>query len=183
MIFCIDIDNTINNLQEAVTNLFNERYGTNYTLDTFDQYDIANVLSVKESNIMQDMYGESGIYDKVKPLSGSQDVLKKLIKNGHSVYLVTDAIPCIYEEKVKWVQHFFPFINEANIIAMKHKHLFKCDVMIEDNLHNLLAGQHYDRICINYKWNNDIYDDVYGIYRCNNWNDVMNAVNQLNDKE
>jgi 5'(3')-deoxyribonucleotidase len=183
MIYCVDIDNTINNLQEAVTNLFNERYGTDYSIDTFDKYDIANVLSVKEANLMQDMYSEKGIYDYVKPIKGSQEALKKLIKNGHQVYLVTDAISSIYDEKVRWVKHFFPFIGDEYIVAMKHKHLFRCDVMIEDNLQNLLAGQHYDRVCINYKWNSDVYDDVYGIYRCSGWDDVMNAVNKLNDKE
>jgi 5'(3')-deoxyribonucleotidase len=180
MIIACDIDNVICNLQEVVTNLFNERYDTKYTLDKFNTYNIENVLSVKEANTMKEIYGENGIYDIVKPIVGSQDALQKLIKAGHSVYLVTDAIPKIYNEKVEWVKHFFPFIDEAHIISMKHKHLFKCDIMIEDNLNNLLSGHHYERICLDYPWNRDVRDYVYNIHRCSNWNEITNAINKLN---
>ena len=183
MILCVDIDNTINNLQEAVMNLFNERYCTNYTLDNFDSYNIENVLPVKEAVIMKEMYGENGIYNFVKPLIGSQDAIQKLINDGHQVYFVTDAIPKIYNEKCQWVKHFFPFVDEAHIIAMKHKGLFKCDIMIEDNIQNLLSGVHYHRICINYPWNQNTHDEAYDIHRCASWNDVMDVVNQLNEEE
>lgn len=181
MIIACDIDNVICNLQEAVTNLFNKRYGTKYTLDHFNSYNIENVLSVKEANAMKEIYGESGIYDNmVKPILGSQDALQQLIKAGHHVYLVTDAIPKIYNEKVAWVRHFFPFIDDAHIISMKHKHLFKCDIMIEDNLNNLLSGHHYERICLDYPWNRDVRDYVYNIHRCSTWNEIIDVINKLN---
>ena len=59
MILCVDVDNVLGNLQEVVTNLFNERYGTNYTLDDFTDYNIENVLPVKEAINMQKMYGDN----------------------------------------------------------------------------------------------------------------------------
>lgn len=183
MIICVDIDNTINNLQEAVIKLFNERYGTKYTLNDFTEYNVENVLPVSEAMSMQAMYGETGLYNSVRPIHGAQDALQKLINEGHSVYLVTDAIPSTYDEKVKWVRHFFPFIDNAHIVAMKHKNLFKCDVMIEDNMQNLLAGVHYHRICIDYPWNRDTTDYVYDIHRCSTWKQVMSVVNKINNEE
>ena len=183
MVLCIDIDNTINNLQEAVTNLFNERHCTNYALDNFDSYNIENVLPVQEAVAMKEMYGESGVYNFVKPIVGSQDAVQKLINDGHQVYFVTDAIHKIYNEKVQWVKHFCPFVDEAHIVSMKHKGLFKCDVMIEDNIQNLLSGVHYHRICLDYPWNKKAHDDAYGIHRCTNWNEIMDVVNKLNEEE
>lgn len=184
MIICCDVDNVINNLQEAITNQFNKRHGTNYTLNDFHDYNVENVLPVKEAIAMKEMYGESGIYDIVKPLSGSQEALQKLIGMGHQVYLVTDAIPKTYGEKVEWIHHFFPFIDDAHIAAMKHKHLFKCDVMIEDNLQNLLAGINYHRICFDYEWNRSARKDwVYEVYRCSNWEQIVNVINKINEKE
>ena len=183
MIIACDIDNVINNLQEAVTNLFNERHGTNYTIDSFTDYNIENTLSVKEAVAMKEMYSEDGIYDYVKPIDGSKNALQKLIKDGHQVYFVTDAIPSIYNEKVGWLRHFFPFVNEDHIVAMKHKHLFKCDVMIEDNIQNLLSGVHYHRICFDYPWTKNVHDWAYGIYRCSNWDEILNAVNKLKEQE
>ena len=180
MVLCIDVDNVLGNLQEAVVNVFNERYDTKYTIDNFTDYNVENVLPVKEAITMKKIYGESGIYDYVKPLAGSQEGLHKLINDGHQVYLVMDAIPKNYNDKVKWIKHFYPFVDEAHIVAMKHKNMFRCDIMVEDNMQNLLSGVHYDRICIDYPWNRNVHDYAYDIYRCSNWEEIVNAVNKLN---
>ena len=183
MIIACDIDNCLNNLQESVVNLFNSRHGTNYNLNNFTEYNVENILSVKEATIMKAMYGEDGIYSNVRPLQGAHDALQKLLNDGHSVYLVTDAIPSTYEEKIKWIKHFFPFIDDAHIVAMKHKHLFKCDIMIEDNVQNLISGVHYHRICLDYPWNRNVTDYVYDIYRCSNWKQIVDVVNKINNEE
>lgn len=183
MILCVDIDNTINNLQDAVIKLFNERYNSSYTIDDFTEYNVENVLSVTDAMVMQSMYGEDGLYNNVRPINGAQDALQKLINEGHTIYLVTDAIPSTYDEKIKWVKHFFPFIDAAHIVAMKHKHLFKCDIMIEDNMQNLLAGVHYHRVCVDYPWNRNVTDYVYGIHRCSSWKQIVGVVNKINNEE
>ena len=183
MIIAIDVDNTICNLQEAVTSLFNKRHGTNYTLDDITEYNVENVLPNKQANKMKKMYGENGIYDNVKPIKGAQEVLQKLIASNHEIYLVTDAIPKVYNEKVEWIKLFFPFIDEGRIVAMKNKGLFKCDIMIDDNIQNLISGVHYHRICLDYPWNRKVHDEAYSIHRCTNWNEIMNVVNKLNEKE
>lgn len=183
MVIMCDVDNVICNLQEVVVNLFNERYGSNYTLNNFTEYDVMNVLPTQDGIVMRDMYGEPGLYNKVKPIVGAQDGLQKLINAGHQVYLVTDAVPKTYGEKIEFIHRYFPFIDDAHIVCMKHKHMFKCDVMIEDNLTNLLAKSYYHRICFNYPWNESKKDWVYNIYRCYNWDDIVAAVNKINDLE
>lgn len=182
MIIACDIDNCLNNLQEAVVNLFNSRHGTNYNLNNFIEYNVENVLPVREAIMMKAIYGEKTIYDRVLPIHGANDALQKLLNDGHSVYLVTDAIPSVYEEKIKWVKHFFPFIDEAHIVSMKHKQLFKCDIMIEDNVQNLIAGVHYHRICLDYPWNRNVTDYVYDIHRCSNWKQIVDVVNKIHDE-
>ena len=182
MIIAVDIDNVICNLQEAVTTLFNVRHGTNYTLDDFTDYNVENTLTIKEAVTMKKLYGDNNIYNYVKPIVGSQEALQKLINEGHQVYLVTKAIPKNYYEKVNWVKHFFPFIDEAHIIAMEHKHLFKCDIMVEDNIQNLISGVHYYRICMDYPWNRKIHDEAYDIRRCNNWTEIINVINKIKEE-
>ena len=183
MVLCVDIDNTINNLQESVIKQFNKKHKTKYVLDDFQDYNVENVLPVKEAVAMKDMYIKHGVYDNVKPLAGSQDVLQKLISEGHQVYLVTDSHPAIFEEKVQWVKHFFPFIGSEHIVAMKHKNLFRCDLMIEDNIQNILSGVHYHRVCLDYAWNQKVHDEAYGIHRCTNWHEILDVVNKLNEEE
>ena len=183
MVLCVDVDNVICNLQEVIVNTFNKRYGSNYTLNDFTEYDIMNVLPTQDGIVMRDMYGETGLYDKVKPLPGAQEALKKLMNSGHQIYLVTDAVPKTYGEKVAFIKRFFPFIDDAHIVCMRHKWMFKCDVMIEDNLSNLIAKPYYHRILINWPWNQSNKDYVYDINRCYNWDDVLAAINKINELE
>ena len=183
MIIAVDVDDTICNLQEVVVDIFNKRFGSHYTLENFTEYDIMNVLPTQDAIVMKDIYGESGLYNKVKPMPGAQDTLEKLINLGHQVYLVTAAIPKTYGEKVAFIKRFFPYIDDNHIVAMKHKHMFKTDIMIEDNLQTLLAGQHYYRILVNRPWNQSAKDWVYGINRCNDWSEIHEVVNKISDLE
>lgn len=183
MVIMVDVDDVICNLQETVVKLFNERYGTKYTLNDFTEYDIMNVLPTKEASMMLDMYGETGLYDKVKPIAGAQKAIEKLINLGHQVYLVTASIPKTYGEKVSFIKRFFPYIDDSHIVSMKHKWLFKCDIMIEDNLQTLLAKPYYHRICFNMPWNHSTKDYIYDIHRCHNWNDIVAAVNKISELE
>lgn len=183
MIIAVDCDNVLCNLQEVIIKIFNERNGTNYSMEDFTEYDIENVLPVEHAVAMKALYAEPGIYNKVKPLIGAKDCLRKLVDAGHSVYIVSDIIPSTYVEKVKFINHYFSFIDNSHIISMSHKWLFKCDVLIEDNLHNLKAGHHYDRVCLNYPWNQNVRDWAYDIHRCENWNEIVATVNDINEKE
>lgn len=183
MVIMIDIDDVICNLQETVVELFNQRYGSHYTIDNFNDYDIMNVLPEQDGIVMRDMYGENGLYNKVRPISGAKDALRKLINMGHQVYLVTAAVPKTYGEKVDFIKRYFPFIDESHIICMRHKWMFKCDVMVEDNLSTLLAKPFYHRILMDMPWNRDVNDWAYDIHRCYNWNDIMAAINKISEME
>ena len=183
MVIACDVDDVICNLQEVVIELFNNKFGSNYALEDFSEYDIMNILPTKDAIAMKDMYGMSGLYNKVKPISGAQEALEKLINLGHQVYLVTAAIPETYGEKVAFIKRFFPYIDDGHIVAMKHKHMFRCDVMIDDNLQALLAKPYYYRICFNRPWNRSVNDWTYDIRRVNNWNEIVEVVNKINDGE
>ena len=183
MIIACDCDNILNNLQEVVVKLFNERYGTNYTLDTFQTYDVMNSLPTNEAIIMREMYGERGLYDSIKPIQGSQSGIEKLINDGHQVYIATDAIPKTYSEKVEWIKRYFPIIDDAHIISIKHKWMLRTDIMIEDCVENLLAKPFFERILMDYPWNKHVRDYVYNIHRCTNWTQITDVVNKINDGE
>lgn len=183
MTIVVDIDDTICNMQQTAINIFNSRYSTNYSIADFHDYDVMNCMPVEDATKMLEIYGEPGFYNHVKPFKGAQNGIQKLINNGHQVYLVTNAIPSTYGEKVEFIKRYFPCIDSAHIVAMKHKHLFSCDVMVEDCLQNLLAKSTYHRVCFNQPWNAGAKDWVYGIYRCNNWDDVIAAINKISESE
>lgn len=179
MIIAIDMDNVLCNLQEVIINLFNKRHGTHYKLEDFTDYDVAHILPKNEAVLMKSMYGEDNLYSNIKPLVGAQNAIEKLVNAGHQIYIVSDVIPKTYAEKVEWLKFYFPQIDQAHIVAMKHKHLLRCDVLIEDNLQNLLAKPYYERICFDYAWNRRVTDYAYNIHRVHNWNEVLDVINKL----
>ena len=183
MVICVDVDDVLCNLQEVVIELFNSKFGSNYTIESFTEYDIMNIFPTDDAIAIKDLYGMPGLYDKVKPTLGSQKALEKLINLGHQVYLVTAAIPKTYGEKVEFIKRFFPYIDENHVVCMRHKWMFKCDVMIEDNVQTLLASPYYHRICFDRPWNRAISDWTYDIHRCKNWNEIVEVVNKINDLE
>ena len=178
-IIAVDMDNVLCNLQEFVVNLFNKRHGTHYTIENFTDYDVAHNLPKNEAILMKTMYREDNLYSNIKPLKGAQNAIEKLINDGHQVYIVSDVIPKTYEEKIEWLKFYFPQIDQAHIVAMKHKHLFRCDVLVEDNLQHLLAKPYYERICFDYPWNRKVSDYAYNIHRVSNWNEALDVINKL----
>ena len=48
-------------------------------------------------------------------------------------------------------------------------------------LQNLLEKTHYHRICFDRPWNQSNKDYVYDIDRCYNWDDVLAAINKINE--
>lgn len=179
MIICVDMDNVLCNLHETAIQIFNNTYGTSYTINDFQHYDMSECLNKKDATYMKNIYGEPGVYDMVSVLTGAKNAIQRLQKTGHEIYIVTDAIPSTFEEKVNWIKYNFG-IDEAHIISMKHKWLFRCDVMVDDNLDNLLSGHHYDRILFDYPWNRNVHDEVYDIHRVQNWNNALDVINQIN---
>ena len=183
MIIACDIDDTIANLQETVIKIFNKRYCANYTLEDFHDFNIMNVLPVEEATKFLAIYGETGVYDLVKPFVGSQDGLRKLINDGHQVYLASNIVPETHSEKVAFIQRYFPFIDPSRIIAIKDKWLLRADIMIEDNLDNLLAKPYYHRILMDRPWNQSNKDYVYDIHRCKTWDEIVKTVNKIYEEE
>lgn len=183
MVICIDCDNVLNNLQAVTVDILNERHGTSYTLDEFTKYDISECINRDDVAKMTSIYHEAGIYNLVKPVSGARQAIQKLLRAGHDVYIVTYSFSDIFEEKCNWIKFHFPEIDDAHIIAMKHKWFFKCDVMIEDCYETLIEKPYYNRICFDQPWNRYEKDYIYGIYRATNWKEVIGAVNEINKEE
>lgn len=183
MILVFDFDDTLNNLQETVIEIYNERHHTRYTLSDCIHYDMEDCFPVGMANEIKSLYADPKTYERVKPLSGAKNMLQKLVNSGHQVYIATHNWPQQFNTKAQWIKHHFPCMDEAHIIAISHKHLLRCDIMVEDKLDNLLAKPYYYRICMNRPWNQDVYDEVYGICRVNDCQEVLSAIKCIEKEE
>ena len=185
MLIVCDVDGVLNNLMEVTLNVYNQKYGTEYSLNDISSYNLENCFDHTTAKRMKQIFCDvkTPIWDKVKPIAGAQDALEQLLSKNHQVYLATDNDPNTYGQKVAWVKRFFPFIDSSKIICIKDKWLLRADIMIEDNIQTLLAKPYYHRICFDYPWNQYNYDEIYGIHRCHNWDDIVDEIEKINEFE
>lgn len=178
-----DVDGVLNNLMETTIEIFNDRYGYNYSINDVTTYNLSNCFASSVASLMKSIFTEPDIWDKVRPLDGSQEGLQKLVNSGHQVYLATNNFPYTFPQKFDWIRNYFPFIEPSKIVCMSDKWMLNADIMIEDCYETLIAKPYYFKICYDQPWNQSNKDDVRSIYRCYNWENVLTTVNKICDEE
>lgn len=175
-----DIDNCLNNLMKQTLKMYNERHGTDYTIENLTTYALGDCFSLEETQRMQAMFLEKELWDSLEPIEGAAWGLQSLINEGYKVYAATSTHYINFPWKVQWFIDKFPFFDEKNIICIHDKSLLKCDVLIEDCYSNLTKSMS-DRIVLNYPWNEKYQDRdyIYGINRAYNWEEVVRFVNKI----
>lgn len=179
-IVCCDMDNVLNNLMERTLEMYNNKYGTNYTPVDVHSYELEESFHVEEAENMKKLFLEKELWDGLVPVEKAQWGLKYLINSGHDVYIVTATDALNFPWKIEWTKRYFPFLDEKNIIRIHNKSLIAADVLIEDCYANLTNSNCFtERILLDYPWNQSNKDYVYGINRAYNWEDIVRFVNKI----
>ena len=179
MIIVCDIDNLINNLAEKTIEIYNHRNNKNIQYSDIISYNFYDCLPREDADGIVSLFKEKSLWDSLKPLEGSQNGLKQLIKKGHQIYLATATDPINFEWKIAWLKQYFPFIPEDNVIRIMDKSLLKADILIEDCLDNLISS-FSERVILDYPWNhNELKDYAYSIRRAYGWTDIVNIISTI----
>lgn len=179
----VDIDSTINNLMDKTIEMYNQLYGTSYTVDDCTDYDFNQCFPVEVANNIKELFKSKDLWDSLTPVKNSQWALKKFIDNGYEIYLTTATDPINFPWKCDWVKWYFSFIPESNIIRINNKGLLNVDILIDDCAEQLISNIRCHRVCIDKPWNQSIWDEAYGIHRCSNWNEIFEVVNKIFEEE
>lgn len=181
----IDIDDVLNNLNERCTQVFNKTFGTELTADTFSDYDIFKCLPFEQATEYCRLWNDAETLESLTPIKNSQWGVKHFTDEGYDVYIATATHADNFALKVDWLHSLFPFIDDSHIIRCCDKSVLYADVMIDDCAKNLISNIHCERVLLNMPWNQNVHDEVYGIYRCNDWNEIVATVDDIykNTKE
>lgn len=179
MIVALDLDCVINNLMEKTLEFYNTHNNKNIQMSDLTSYNFYDCLKKEDADGIIKLFKNKALWDSLTPINGARDGLKKLVDDGHKVYIVTATAPENFAWKIQWIKKYFPFFNPNNVIRMMDKSLMQADVIIDDCLDQLLAHKMCDRICLDYPWNRNITDFIYDIRRCQNWKEILEAVNQI----
>lgn len=173
----VDMDDTLENLCEALVVYLNRIYKTNVLYTDIRKWDIAQYFpSVPRDEIFKPLYTEA-FWDTVKPLDSAPLYLQKLIDDGHRVVVVTASAPETVPLKLSRVLfRYFPFLSYKDVVVTSQKDLIKGDVLVDDAPHNFKDGATYRGILMSAPHNRDFDETAAGLIRANNWGEIYRIV-------
>ena len=182
MTILVDMDDTIEQLLRAWLEGVNKKYGRSAAYDDVRDW---NVAAVYPGLTWEEVYTvplEPDFWKTVKPIPGAAEGLKKLMDDGHDVYIVT-ATPyqSVSEKMTDLLFKYFPFLSWNQVIITMRKQMIRGDVLIDDGVHNLEGGA-YAKILMTAPHNRDYDAEANGMIRVDDWDGVLRAVEELERK-
>lgn len=98
---------------------------------------------------------DAEFWDTVPLKPAAAETLKRLLEDGHKIYIVTSTLyeilplalnNCLFKH--------CPFLNKRNVVILYDKFLFKCDVLLEDAAKNLEQGD-FVKVLFNAPYNKE----------------------------
>ena len=181
MIILVDMDDTIENLGLAWVEYLNKKYDKNvdwFSIRNWDMQVSYPSLSVDE------IYGalnDEDLWNKVTVKEDAVHYVKKLMDEGHEVYIVTAAWYTTVAPKVqKCLFKYFPFIQRKQVIITTNKHLIKGDILIDDNPLNLIGSECFG-ILFTAPHNLEYDDSEADLVRVDNWKSAYLIIQSCQD--
>lgn len=149
MIFCIDIDNTINNLNRIWLQYINREYKTNYKYSDITSWEFFDGLAAQGLDVYRILEWE-GFWRSTTIYPTAVKVIETLVKASHKVFLVTASDlsnPSLQVKLTHVLNHFNKsLINIDNIVITQDKSIIDGDVLIDDKLTTCLDWRSRGRV-------------------------------------
>ncbi len=179
MTILVDMDDTIEQLLKPWLAALNKKYGRSVAYDDIRSW---NLLEAYPGLTLEQLYGvtmEKGFWKTVRPIPGAPEGLKKLVDEGHDVYIVTATPYESVREKLEDVLfRWFPFLTWKKVIIAANKQLIRGDVLIDDGVHNLENGD-FIRILMTAPHNRDYDAEANGMIRVHGWEEIVDVIERL----
>lgn len=175
----VDMDDTIENLLSAWVDTLNEEHETNVKPDDIRHWDLSMAFPTVEWKDVYAPLKRDDFWMRVKPIDGAADALKRLIEDGHKVFIVTASAYETLKSKMDCVLfRYFPFLDWNDVIVTSHKQMVKGDVLIDDGVHNLKDGD-YEKILMDAPHNRGYNAKRHGMTRVKNWEEAYQKVCEI----
>ena len=111
-------------------------------------------------------------------MQNAQEVLKRIIDDGHIVRVVTASHYNTVAPKMKWLLNAYPYLNWSDVIIASDKRLICGDVMIDDGVHNLEATK-CKKLLFDRHTNRKYDAEANGIVRVKNWDEIYKHISNI----
>lgn len=181
MLISVDVDNTLNNLTEAVLSVYNADSGDNLSLSDITAYHIENFVKPEYKETFWHYFLDKRVWKGISIIDGCREIIAKLHNEGHIIIFVTTTEAENLPKKKNWLQRNFPFLEiRKRLFSCPIKQLVKCDILIDDCIANATGTRDYYSILLDYPWNNKKgIDNASMITRANNWNEIYDRIKMI----
>lgn len=183
MTIFVDMDDVLEDLLGAWVSYLNKKYGTSVNVNDIKEWDMKKYFpKLPREDVFEPLLRRE-FWDTTQPKDGAQIYLKKIIDDGHEVYIATATHYATIQDKMERVLFkYFPYLTWKNIIIISNKQLLRGDVLIDDAVHNLIGGS-YRKLLFTAPHNLSYNAEDNGMTRVGNWEDVYRVICDLSRKE
>lgn len=176
----VDIDGILNNLDEAVIEVYNEDSGDNLSPQDIKEYHIEKFVKPEYRDNFYKYFLDKRVWQRIKVVDGCQEVIEKLWNEGYNIIFVTKTECENLVKKRNWLNRTFPFIGAKNIRNMLYsapkKQLIRADIAIDDGLFNLIGDRTYYSICLDKPYNQTDDSLIPNFIRTYNWHEIYGYI-------
>ena len=177
----IDLDDTMEDLCGAWVNYLNKKHSLSVRRDDIDVWDIASRFpTLTEEEVFAPLYRED-FWETVKPVDGAVKYIRRIIEDGHDVYIVTASHPETFGIKYRYIiKRYFPFINSKMVVSAYDKSIIRGDILIDDGPHNFENWRHVG-ILFDAPFNKSFDEKTAGIVRAKSWEEIYSYIRIFTD--
>lgn len=176
MTILVDADGVLENLTYELPALLNEKYGFDVKFEDIRGWGFADSFLELTQEQIASAELEELLYDRIRPILGAPEYLKRLMDDGHNVYVLTNTPYEAVSLKMKKVmERFFPFLPWSNYIITSNKQMIRGDFLIDDGIHNLVGGD-YKKLLFDAPCNWDYDAEANGMIRVFSWEDIYRII-------
>lgn len=166
----LDCDGVLADTIKKVLHLYNNEYNLNFKKEDIVAWDMTKIQ--KPGTSLTKYFNQRGFFRDLDPMEDAQKYVKKLLEDGHEVFVATASPLEGLEDKLLWLRENFGFIPESNIVFIQRKDLLYGDIILDDALHNLENSQCEFKVVFDQPWNRDRREFL----RVRNWEQFYKLV-------
>ena len=175
----VDLDDTIDDLLTAWVCALNEKFGTNVDPQQVKQWDVSEYFPELSKADIYSVHDWNNPWANVRPKPGAVEYIKRLIDDGHRVFVVTSTHYINLQMKMEEVLFkYFPYLRWEQVIITQDKAMIDGDVIIDAGVQNHLRKRRLN-IVIDAPHNRHVNDASLGLKRVGGIEEAYRAVSEL----
>lgn len=174
----IDMDDVLENLVECWVAALNRKHVTTVKPEDITNWLIGEFFPSLTKEELFAPLNDPAFWGNLSPMPFAQDVICRLIDDGHLVRVVTSSYYNTVPPKMTWLFKHYPYLCWKDVIIAHDKKLINGDVLIDDGVHNLENAK-YKKLLFDQPHNRSYNAEENGMIRVHDWNEIYRAICEI----